>query len=129
MQPTVRYAIGMKSLQAKRTVGRYQLSMRGIFAYVALLAATFTVMRILALYSSIGATGAYPIQAGRITDILLPVAIGLVASSVAVAFAFLIGRSNHCVKVALWSFFVGTLFLPVLLLACIVLGLLGVLEL
>lgn len=107
----------------------YQLSTRGIAIYVALWALIFAVVRVLAVYSSIGAEGSYPYEAGMVTDFGVPIAIGLVLVAVGVAVAYSIGKIRHAWSVAVACFLVGWLAIPVLWVTIILLAALGVLSL
>lgn len=106
-----------------------QLTTRGVFAYVALWATIFGVVHILEKYSSLGATGSYPISAGHVTDFVLPVAIGLVFVAIAVAIAFFVGKIRHYRIVAIWSFVAGFLSLFVVFVVVVILASLGLLSL
>ena len=109
--------------------GEYRLSVRGIVIYVTLWASIFAVIRVLAEYSSIGATGPYPSSAGLVTNFLLPVAIGLVFVAIGVTVAYSIGAIKHFRTVVIWCFFIGWLSLPMLWLVVVVLAGLGLLDL
>jgi len=109
--------------------GKYQLSVRGIFAYVTLWAMIFAVVRVLAKYSSIGANGPYPYNAGLVTNFVLPVAIGLVFVAICVTVAYLIGNIKHVRAIAVWCFVIGCFSLPMLWIVVVVLAGLGLLSL
>ncbi len=109
--------------------GEYRLSVRDIFAYVTLWAVILAVGRVLAEYSSIGATGPYPYKAALVTNFLLPVAIGLVFVAIGVAVACLFGKINHVRAIAAWCFVIGCFSLPMLWVVVVVLAGLGLLSL
>lgn len=98
-------------------------------AYVALWAAIFAVVRVLIQYSSIGANGPYPYFAGVLTDVLVPVLIGLVLAAVGVAFAYSIGKIKHAWGVAIWCSLVGFFSLPTLFVVILALAALGLIDL
>ncbi len=108
---------------------RYQVSAKGVMAYVGLWAAIFAVVRVLMRYSSIGAEGAYPYFAGVLTDVLVPVLIGLLLAAVGVAVAFSAGQIKHARSVAIWCSLVGLLALPALIVVFATLGALGLIDL
>ena len=109
--------------------GKYRLSVRGVFAYVTLWAMIFAVGRVLAEYSSIGANGPYPYNAGLVTDFVLPVAIGLVFVAIGVTVAYAFGKLKHVRAIAVWCFVIGCFSLPMLWIVVVVLAGLGLLSL
>ena len=111
------------------TQSKYKLSTRGLFAYAALWALTFGVIHFLSKYSAIGAKGSYSTFASQVTDLGLPVAVGLVLSCLGLAIAFLAGKIKHYRGVFAACFVFGILAIPLLILSLFLLAMLGVIDL
>ena len=110
------------------TETKFQLTAKQIAAYVALWALIFACIRILADYSSIGAKGAYPISAAILTEVGLPVVIGLVFAAVGIAIGYLAGSLRRTRTIVFWCFLVGFLALPMFMATLVILAVVGVIP-
>ncbi len=108
--------------------GKHRLSAKGIAVYVALWALIFAVVRVLMEYSSLGAQGTYSIEAGMVTDFVLPIAIGLVLVALGVTIAYVVGQVRHAWAVTIWCFVIGCVSIPMLWATVMFLAALGIIS-
>lgn len=107
---------------------RYRLSTASLVAYVTLWATLFGLVRVLIDYSSLGATGSYPISAAYVTDFVLPLTLGLALVTIGLTVAYVAGQMRNAWVIVVWCFLVGLLALPALWLTIVVLAILGILP-
>jgi hypothetical protein len=106
--------------------GRY--SVRGIAGYLALWGVDFTLIKVLIDYSSIGAEGAYPISAAWVTDLVLPLVIGLTGVALSIPLVMWFGRPGRALPFALGTFVAGSLAIPTLVVLVTIAAGLGLID-